>query len=247
MPAPAAAPGFFRRESGMALAKAAAMADGKPREIVKEGLSEYFLYTVEGRDTIPNGWAKRMPSFRTPGVTAASYYKFEREFWGDEAMRFLRFKNDKASKLGNEPLPDGAVRVFRNATADQLYAYVGATSVKYIPINEQVELELGADQDVLVKPTLMDWQKTNLAFDQFGNVKGWTTKETWKIELQNSRDIDVTVDVRRNFAGDWTLATTATNEKVDANKVKFVVPLKPREKREITYELTTRLGSNATR
>ena len=31
-----------------------------------------------------------------------------------------------------------------------------------------------------------------------GNMKkyleeGWTTKETWKIELQNSRDIDVTV------------------------------------------------------
>ncbi len=33
------------------------------REVVKEGLSEYFLYTVEGRDTIPNGWSKRMPSF----------------------------------------------------------------------------------------------------------------------------------------------------------------------------------------
>ena len=245
-----AAPGIAllpRRESGMALAKAAAMADGKPREIVKEGLSEYFLYTVEGRDTIPNGWSKRMPSFRTPGVTVASYYKFEAEQWGEQAMRFLRFKNDKASKLGNEPLPDGAVRVFRIATDDQLYAFVGATAVKYIPINEQVEMELGADQDVLIKPTLMNWEKTNLAFDQNGNVKGWTTKETWKIELQNSRDIDVTVDVRRNFSGDWTLVTQAANEKVDANKVKFVVPLKAREKRELAYELTTRTGSNATR
>ena len=243
-PPPAVA---FRRESGMALAKAAAMADGKPREIVKEGLSEYFLYTVEGRDTIPNGWGKRMPSFRTPGVTVASYYKYEAEQWGDQAMRFLRFKNDKASKLGNEPLPDGAVRVFRIATADQLYAYVGATSVKYIPINEQVELELGPDQDVLIKPTLMNWEKTNLAYDQFGNVKGWTIKETWKLELQNSRDIDVTLDIRRNFAGDWTLTTAAANEKVDAKKIKFVVPLKSREKRDITYDVVTRLGSNATR
>ena len=139
------------------------------------------------------------------------------------------------------------MRVFRIATDDQLYAFVGATAVKYIPINEQVEMELGADQDVLIKPTLMNWEKTNLAFDQNGNVKGWTTKETWKIELQNSRDIDVTVDVRRNFSGDWTLVTQAANEKVDANKVKFVVPLKAREKRELAYELTTRTGSNATK
>src|SRR6478672_1852939 len=32
------------------------------KEIVKEGLSEYFIYTVEGTETIPNGWAKRMRS-----------------------------------------------------------------------------------------------------------------------------------------------------------------------------------------
>jgi hypothetical protein len=35
----------------------------KPRDIAKESISEYFLYTVEGRDTIPTGWAKQMPSF----------------------------------------------------------------------------------------------------------------------------------------------------------------------------------------
>ena len=75
----------------------------------------------------------------------------------------------------------------------------------------------------------------------------FTFDGTVETELPAVTGTDVTVDVRRNFAGDWTLATTATNEKVDANKVKFVVPLKPREKREITYELTTRLGTNATR
>jgi hypothetical protein len=219
----------------------------KLKEVAKEALSEYFLYTVEGRDTIPTGWAKRLPSFTTPGVPLTALYKFERERTGLQVVRYTSFTNSEPAKLGKEPLPDGRVQAFRLDTPDRLMTYVGATAVKYIPINEKVELELGADQNVLVKPTLMNWEKTNLAFDQNGNVKGWTTKETWKIELQNSRDIDVTVDVRRNFSGDWTLTTTATNEKVDANKVKFLVPLKPREKRELTYDLTTRLGSNATR
>jgi hypothetical protein len=34
---------------------------------------------------------------------------------------------------------------------------------------------------------------------------------------------------------------------VDANKVKFVLPLKPREKKTISYQLTTNFGSNVTR
>ncbi|MHC4632718.1 MAG: DUF4139 domain-containing protein, partial [Planctomycetota bacterium] len=35
----------------------------EPKEIKKEGLSEYFLYTIEGTETIPTGWSKRLISF----------------------------------------------------------------------------------------------------------------------------------------------------------------------------------------
>jgi hypothetical protein len=217
------------------------------KEIVKEELSEYFLYTVEGRDTIPNGWGKRLPSFSASGVPITSYYKFEHERWGDRVVRFYRFTNSAPSKLGKEPLPDGAVKAFRTVSDDQLHAFVGSTSVKYIPVNETVELELGNDREVLVKPALMSWVKTDIAFDAKGDVKGWTTKETWEIEVQNSKDIPVVLDIRRTFQGDWTLATPAQYESVDATKVKFVVPLQPREQQKFTYELTTRHGTNATR
>jgi len=217
------------------------------KKMIKEGLSEYYLYTVEGQDTIPNGWAKRLGSFRAADVPISSYYKYEKERWADQVVRYYRFKNDKSSKLGNEPLPDGAVNAFRLATEDDLYAFVGRTAVKYIPIDEQVELELGNDLEVLVKPTLVNWLKTDMRFDTHGNVIGWTIKETWEIEVQNSKEIDVTLDIRRNFSGDWTLNTRAQYENVDATKVKFVVPLKPREKQTLNYELTTRYGTNATR
>jgi hypothetical protein len=250
-PLPAAAPevvtASVMRKAGVAFGGALAMAEEKPREIIKEGVSEYFLYTVEGRDTIPNGWGKQLPSFKAPEVPIVSYYKFEKEQWDDQVMRFYRFKNDKESKLGNEPLPDGAVMAFRDVTADNLFNFVGRTNVKYIPIGEQVEMELGNDREVMVKPTLMDWQKLDIRFDQWGGVVGWTIKETWQFELQNSKDIDITLDIRRNFAGDWTLKTDAKYENVDANKVKFVLPLKAREKKTFTYELTTRYGTAATR
>ena len=229
------------------LARAAKVAEERPREIIKEEMSEYFLYTVEGRDTIPTGWAKRLPSFKTAGVPITSYYKFEREQWGDRVMRYYRFTNAEPSRLGKEPLPDGTVKAFRLANPEGLYAFVGTTQVKYIPVNEFVEMELGADQEVLVKPTLMNWEKSDLRFDADGNVKGWTVKETWQFELQNSKDLDLVLDLRRRFAGDWDLQTTASYEKVDANKVKFLRPLKAHEKQKFSYELTTRYGINVTR
>ena len=223
------------------------LAEAKPAEVIKEEMGEYFLYTVEGRDTIANGWSKRLPSFQTPDVPITSYYKFEKERWGDNVMRYYRFTNSVPSKLGKEPLPDGSVKAFRTVSADQLLGFVGSTSVKYIPINETVEMELGNDREVLVKPKLTNWAKTDMAFDNYGNVKGWTTKETWEIEVQNSKDIDVVLDVRRNFNGDWSLTTEASYEKVDATKVKFLLTLKPRAKQTFTYEVTTHYGTNATR
>jgi len=226
---------------------AGGMKPQKSKEIIKEGLSEYFLYTVEGQDTIPTGWAKRLPSFKRADVPITSYYKFEKEQWGDQVMRYYRFTNSEPSKLGQEPLPDGEVKAFRLMTEDQLYAFVGRTTVKYIPVNESVEMELGNDREVLVKPTLMKWQKTNLQFDGNGDVKGWTLKETWQIEAQNSKDIDVILDIRRNFSGDWSLTTAAKYEKVDANKIKFILPLKPREKQNLSYEVTINFGANVNR
>ena len=252
-PAPPAAPAPVLatlpdgvREVARLMARTDLGAD-KPREIIKEGVSEYFLYTVEGRDTIPTGWSKRLPSFQTADVPITSYYKFEKERWGERVMRYYRFTNSVPSKLGKEPLPDGSVMAFRTVSADRLLGFVGSTSVKYIPNDETVEMELGNDREVLVKPKLMNWVKTDIAFGSGGNVTGWTTREAWEIEVQNSKEIDVVLDVRRNFNGDWTLTSEASYEKVDANKVKFLLPLKPHAKQTFTYEVTTRHGANAAR
>jgi hypothetical protein len=220
---------------------------GRQKQVTKESLSEYFLYSVEGSDTIPNGWSKRLPSFAAQDVPLTSFYKYERETWGERVMRFYRFTNSEPARLGKEPLPDGNVKAFRVASDDRLYAFVGRTSVKYIPINEQVEMELGSDLEVLVKPTMTNWAKLDVAFDNRRNVVGWTEKQWWQIEVQNSKDIPVIVDVRRNFSGDWQIESGTPYEKVDATKVKFLLPLKPHEKTTVTYVVTLRQGTNAAR
>ncbi|MEY2410439.1 MAG: hypothetical protein QOF48_3109 [Verrucomicrobiota bacterium] len=219
----------------------------KRAEIVKESLGEYFLFTVEGRDTIANGWSKSLPSFRTPGIPLTSYYKFEKERWQNSVIRFYRFTNSEPSNLGREPLPDGDVKAFRLSSADSLLSFVGRTAVKYIPIQESVELDLGPDLEVMVTPVLMNWTKVDLNFDGNGNMNGWTTVEEWEFDVQNGKDIDVMVDIRRNFSGDWSLVSVAPYEKVDASKVKFIVPLNSRARQKFAYELKVKHGINAIR
>ncbi len=224
-----------------------ALAEEKPKQVIKEGLSEYFLYTVEGRESIPNGWSQRLRSFQAPSVPMSSYYKFEAEQRGQMIERYYRFKNNQESNLGTEPLPNGQVTAFRSASNDGLRSLAGQTSVKYIPVNEDVEMDLGADPEVQAKPMLKDWRKTDLSFDKNGNVAGWTVAESWSIETQNSKKIPVTVDLRRNFSGDWAVNSGSVYEKVDATKIKFILQLQPREKKNVTYEVTTRFGNNANR
>jgi len=80
------------------------------KQIVKEGLSEYFIYTIEGTETIPNTWGKRLPSFESSDIPVTSLCKYDEERWGIKPMRFLSFTNDTAHRLGQTPLPDGFIR-----------------------------------------------------------------------------------------------------------------------------------------
>ncbi len=135
------------------------------KEIQKEGLSEYFLYTIEGTETIPNQWGKRLLSFEADDIPVTSLYKYDEERWGTETIRFLSFANDEKHKLGQTPIPDGAVRIYGQAGEQGHLSYVGAMNVKYIPVNEEVELNLGPARLVEVKPILMDYKVENHTFD----------------------------------------------------------------------------------
>jgi hypothetical protein len=215
----------------------------KPKEIKKEGLSEYFLYTIEGTETIPTGWSKRLISFDVDEVPVVNLYKYERERYGNSVVRFLSFKNDEEHELGDTPIPGGMLKVYRSADNQGHLSYTGQSSFKYIPVDEDVELNLGAVGDVVVEPTLMDFETKNYRFDRKHNITGWDEVRKFKIEVRNTRDIGVKVEIRRNFPTQyWKLNTSHEFEKVDLDTVKFTLILKPRSVKKFEYVLTTYHG-----
>jgi hypothetical protein len=227
----------------------APMATGlqEPKEIVKEGLSEYFLYTIEGTETIPNGWSKRLLSFDVDDVPVVNLYKYEQERYGDAVERFLSFTNDEEHKLGTTPIPDGTLTAYRKADSQGHLSYEGQSSFKYIPVGEEVELDLGPVENIVVEPVLMEARTDNYRFDQDRDVAGWDEIQTFEVKAKNTRDVPVKIEIRRNFETQyWTLKQAGQVdefEKVDLDTVTFKLLLPPRSERAFQYTLTTYQGT----
>jgi hypothetical protein len=125
-------------------------------------------------------------------------------------------------------------------------SYTGQSDFKYIPVDEDVELNLGAVANVVVEPTLMEYKTANYRFDRNRNISGWDEITRSKIEVKNTRDIAVKVEIQRNFNTPyWTLTKSGEFgdfQQVDLDTVKFTLSLEPRSAKAFEYVLTTYHG-----
>ena len=151
----------------------------KAPEIVKQGLSEYFLFTIEGREDIKDKEPKRLVALKVAEAPLESIYKLSDRTADKGFTKFYRFKNiklldDKGKEkklsamenLGLSPLPNGAVRLFSEYKNKDL-AYVGGTETKYVPIGDRVEVNVGPDKDITIRRRVKDQKTGNLVARQY--------------------------------------------------------------------------------
>ena len=221
----------------------AGMGRMRPKEIKKEGLSEYFLYSIEGTETIADKWGKRLLSFEAEGIKVKSLYKYDEERWGTQTIRFVAFTNDEEHNLGETPIPNGNVKIYSQADSEGYLSYVGGTDIKYIPVNEEVELNLGPARLVEVEPILMDFKTDNYVYDRKRNIAGWDEIRAWDIKVTNTRELPIELEITRGFGtAYWTLQSNTPYEKHDATHARFKVNLGPRSKQTFGYTVTTYHG-----
>ncbi len=223
----------------------------KPKEIVKEGLSEYFLYTIEGTEQITNGWGKRLLSFSADTVPVRNLFRYDEERYGSVPVRFVSFVNNDKHRLGKEPIPGGLVKVFRKASpAGGDLSYVGAQETKYVPKGGDVDLNLGSTDLVSAEFVPMDLETSNYDWYQ-ESITGWD--ETWTIraKVANFRDVPARMELRRTLpVTSWELVNEGdfgVYEKIDADTVQYVIDLPANTRREFTYRVTLHKGSRGQR
>jgi hypothetical protein len=231
------------------------------KQIVKEGLSEYFIYTIDGTETISNGWSKRMRSFEGESIPFKIQYRYRPQEYGDQLVRMYLLTNDKASKLGTTPLPDGQVRIFRDNGRDGL-SYLTEQHIKYVPIGDKIELNLGRDPNVifeLVKlRTYRDniWMKVRgvdayrevaapgVQIDVRSSVAGWDTHAVYSQRVRNYTGKPIELEIRRLFTGHVVFRSDLDPVSHDFRTVQFSAAVESGKTANLLYEVLRHEGHN---
>ncbi len=216
---------------------------GNKKEIVKEGLSEYFMFSVPGEETIANGWSKRMQAVAADDVNFDIVYRLRTYQYGPRPVRFFNWDNDEEHKLGESPLPNGIVRVFRENGNGGL-SYLGQQILRYVPVGAPIEVNLGRDDLVVYEQRKTSTARSNFQFKR-NNVIGWDERHGWVHTLRNYRSKPIQVELRLQWDGDVEVTPLSETTSFDFNTIaaKFAVPARGKTQ----YELDNSIhhGSNA--
>ncbi len=212
----------YHSAAGKGTLSAGGLVVEKKKDIQKEGLSEYFLFTIEGREDIKNKEPKRLVSMKVADVPLQCIYKLTDRHGGKHFTKYYRFKNKKLlddegeekdlsamENLGLSPLPDGMVRLFSEYRNKDL-AYVGGTKTKYVPIGDRVEVNVGHDPDITIVRRLKDQRITNVVarqykrriddlFVMYYDLVDYDEALFYEEEIVSGKPVDVKTELERRF------------------------------------------------
>jgi len=232
------------------------------KEIVKEGLSEYFIYTIEGTETVPHGWSKRLRSFDGQAVPIDIQYRFRPRQYGNQLVKLYILNNTEEDSLGTTPMPDGVYRIFKQSGDDGLL-YTAQQSVKYVAIGDKIELNLGPDPDVIFELEQVKAARDNFIFKVHGvnvyrrlgergiqieardDIAGWDDTAWFEQRIFNTNQRPITIEVRRQFGGDVTFTSNLDAKMHDVNTVQYTATIPASTDQTLSYTVITRQGKNA--
>jgi len=252
----------YKDLSKKALTLGFALADGKrgegaparPAEIIKEGLSEYFLFSVSGEETIPNGWSKRMQAVEARDVPFDIVYRMREFQYGPRPVRFFIWRNDAEHKLGESPLPDGQVNLFRqerrNGDGDEGLAFLARQQIRYVPIKAEIEINLGPDDLVVYETRRMGTERLNFHFHAVSGpphevVDDWDDRTNWVDTIRNYRTKPIKFELRRQWDGDVDYDSEVATTLFDYRTTETTFDIAARSKRQYPATVTVHFGTNA--
>ena len=202
-----------------------------------QAISEYYMYVLEGRDTIKHEWRKRKLSFVTDDIPIKTVHRFGEH--GDSVARFYQFKNDEEHNLGEEPLPRGNIKALRvKDESGAVSSYIGEADMDFAPVGKEVKLSMGPDPEVKVKKRQMNIRRVNLQFDKDKRLVRFDTEREYTFEIENYKTEDVNLEIKENLDRDWEILSSSDEyEQKDAHSIEFKLKLPAGGKYMIRYEV----------
>jgi hypothetical protein len=209
-----------------------------PPALQGAAFADYHVYTVSIPLTLRNGERRRIRLLGAGSVKTvkeyvfshggAAYHRSSAETLTRPASVYYQVERRRGDEFGDTPLPAGQVRVYQRDDAGRVQL-LGMAGIPNTPAGEDLRLGTGQAFDVIGTRTQTDYERVS------GNVY----QSAWKLELKNSSDEDVTVQVIEQLSGDWEiLESTHDAEKLSAATVRFRVAVPAGGSTTLEYRLS---------
>lgn len=212
----------------------------KAKNVERESLSELHLYAIEGTEHVPNGGARRMRAFAWKDVEVRDVYRCVNPRGLVPAQRVVAFKNTKDNRMGNQPLPEGRVLLFR-ARKDGP-ALDGQGQMPYVPMGEEGEASVGTRPGVTCEAYQKNVLRKVVDKDALGRIRGWEDIAEWELKLVNGSADPVSFEVRQNVEAPFTVNIREAKAE-DVSTVLIQQNLAAFEKKTLRYQFSTRRGT----
>ncbi len=203
-----------------------------------------------------------MRSLEAGAVPVKVQYRYRPQEYGEQLVRMYLLTNNKDSKLGDSPLPDGVVRVFRDNGRDGL-SYLTQQQVKYIPIGDKIELNLGQDPEVIFEWLKLKTHRSDIWFQVNGvnvfhklgepgfraepnmTVVAWDDHELYTQRIRNYTAKPIDVEIRRPLPGHVVFRSRLEPKLHDYQTVEYTTTVPAGKRADLLQELVRHQGHSA--
>jgi len=145
-----------------------------------------------------------------------------------------KIKNAAESKLGENSLWDGKVRVYQDDGHDGTI-FLGEDNTALVPVGEDMEVYVGDSRDIVVTQQKMQEKQINIRRNNNNNIVLYDTDEIITAKIENFKDKPAKLLVVQHIPGQWDMEKCNMEyERKDAGTLEFTVELKPQETKELT-------------
>ncbi len=147
--------------------------------------------------------------------------------------------NSAKSKLGSSSLWNGKARVFQDDGHGSTI-FLGEDRVAYTPIGKDMRIYIGDSRDVSVTQRKTMENRTNPRPSRY-KVVLYDTDERIQAEVENFKDIPVTVDLVQHIPGEWDMVKSSMEyASKNSSTIVFSVDVPAKGKKNVSFHYNRR-------